>query len=124
LAYVVAAHTANASCRGTSRHVNRSDNAALPRYRLICISSTSIPACSNALSEIVNQLHSSDALHFARELLDQSIDKILTDPPYSSGGLHAGTRAQSPMQKYIGSDTKTVYEDVKCDNMDQRAWAF
>jgi site-specific DNA-methyltransferase (adenine-specific) len=72
----------------------------------------------------VNQLHSSDARHFARELLDQSIDRILTDPPYSSGGLHAGTRAQSPMQKYIGSDTKTVYEDVKCDNMDQRAWAF
>ncbi|CBW73720.1 unnamed protein product [Mycetohabitans rhizoxinica HKI 454] len=70
MAYVVAAHTANASCRGTSRHVNRSDNAALPRYRLICISSTSIPVCSNVLSEIVNQLHSNDALHFACELHD------------------------------------------------------
>ncbi|WP_323073198.1 DNA-methyltransferase [Mycetohabitans endofungorum] len=86
------------------------------------MSSTSI--CSNALSEIVNRLHPSDALHFARELPDQSIDMVLTDPPYSSGGLHASTRAQSPMHKYIHGGTKTVYEDFECDNMDQRAWSF
>jgi len=49
---------------------------------------------------------------------------LLTDPPYSSGGLHAGARAQSTTKKYIGGTTKTKYPDFGSDNMDQRSWSF
>lgn len=73
---------------------------------------------------LLNHLHRTDALEFVRTLPDQSIDMLLTDPPYSSGGLHAGSRTQTTTQKYIRSDTKTAYEDFEGDNMDQRAWAF
>lgn len=73
---------------------------------------------------LFNRLHRVDALEFVRTLPDRSIDMLLTDPPYSSGGLHSGTRTQTTTQKYIRSDTKTVYEDFEGDNMDQRAWAF
>lgn len=73
---------------------------------------------------LLNRLHRTDALEFVRTLPDQSIDMLLTDPPYSSGGLHAGTRTQTTTQKYINSDTKTAYEDFDGDNMDQRSWAF
>jgi site-specific DNA-methyltransferase (adenine-specific) len=76
------------------------------------------------ISPLLNRLHRTDALQFARALPDQSIDMLFTDPPYSSGGLHAGTRAQSTTQKYISTKTKTVYEDFESDNMDQRSWAF
>jgi site-specific DNA-methyltransferase (adenine-specific) len=76
-----------------------------------------------ANSPLLNRLHRIDALRFARELPDQSIDLLFTDPPYSSGGLHAGSRTQSTTKKYV-SATKTVYEDFDSDNMDQRSWGF
>ncbi|TKC83461.1 site-specific DNA-methyltransferase [Trinickia terrae] len=84
--------------------------------------------CTNGptsdIAPLLNRLHRTDALQFARTLPDQSIDMLFTDPPYSSGGLHVGTRAQSTTQKYIQTSTKTVYEDFESDNMDQRSWAF
>jgi site-specific DNA-methyltransferase (adenine-specific) len=75
-------------------------------------------------AHLLNRLHRTDALQFVRDLPDQSIDMLFTDPPYSSGGLHAATRSQSTTQKYIGTKTKAVYEDFESDNMDQRSWAF
>ncbi|UEP52066.1 site-specific DNA-methyltransferase [Burkholderia ambifaria] len=76
------------------------------------------------LAPMLNQLHNTDALAFARALPDRSLDLVFTDPPYASGGLHLSARAQAPTRKYIHSDTKAVYEDFEGDNMDQRAWAF
>lgn len=76
------------------------------------------------IDSIINRLHRTDALRFARSLPDRSIDMVFTDPPYSSGGLHAVSRAHSTTKKYIGSSTKTVYENFDFDNMDQRSWAF
>ncbi|MCP1116944.1 site-specific DNA-methyltransferase [Robbsia andropogonis] len=72
----------------------------------------------------LNQLYREDALPFARSLLDDSIDMLFTDPPYCSGGLHAGARAQPPSQKYISGTTKQNYEDFEFDGMDQRSWSF
>jgi site-specific DNA-methyltransferase (adenine-specific) len=76
------------------------------------------------IADMLNRLHQADALQFARRLPTNSIDMLLTDPPYSSGGLHASTRAQSTSKKYISSDTKQAYEDFESDNMDQRSWTF
>lgn len=72
----------------------------------------------------LNQLHQADALQFARNLLPESIDMLLTDPPYSSGGLHSSARRQGTGKKYISNTTKTAYVDFDFDQMDQRSWAF
>lgn len=69
-----------------------------------------------------NQLHQVDALHLARSLPDACLDMLLTDPPYSSGGLHVGQRTQTTSQKYISGNAQ--YQDFACDNMDQRSWSF
>lgn len=72
----------------------------------------------------LNCLYRKNALDVLRGLPDQSVDLFFTDPPYSSGGLHAGARAQSPGQKYIGSNVKTKYPEFGHDNKDQRSWTF
>jgi len=49
---------------------------------------------------------------------------VVTDPPYSSGGLFRGDRNADPLDKYcIGTkDVKRDYLSFRGDNMDQRAW--
>ena len=71
-------------------------------------------------------LFQGDALSVLRELPDASVDAVLTDPPYSSGGLHAGARRADPAQKYQSSGTKRTYPPMLGDLKDQRsflAWA-
>ncbi|NVM80046.1 site-specific DNA-methyltransferase (adenine-specific) [Duganella sp. SG902] len=82
-----------------------SNNAPIPAYPL-------------------NQLHQVDALHLVSNLPDESLDMLLTDPPYSSGGLHVGARTKTTSKKYINSSTKAQYQDFISDNMDQRSWQF
>ena len=72
----------------------------------------------------LNQLYRENAIDVLRALPDASVDLFFTDPPYSSGGLHASSRTQSPQQKYISSDTKTQYTTFSHDNKDQRSWTF
>lgn len=86
--------------------------------------STATVDAASGIEPFVNRLHRTDALHFARDLPDESIDMLFTDPPYSSGGLHAGTRAQTTSQKYTSGGAKTAYTDFASDNMDQRSWSF
>jgi DNA modification methylase len=67
-----------------------------------------------------------DALTVLRELPDASIDAVVTDPPYSSGGLHAAARRADPAQKYQNSGTKRTYPPMLGDCKDQHsfmAWA-
>lgn len=73
---------------------------------------------------ILNRIHQVDAVDFVRELQPASIDMLLTDPPYCSGGLHRAARSQSTGTKYINTTTKTQYDDFDFDNMDQRSWLF
>jgi site-specific DNA-methyltransferase (adenine-specific) len=64
-------------------------------------------------------------LAIMRDLPSESVDAIITDPPYSSGALHAAGRTQqSPRAKYQSSDTKLRYADFAGDNRDQRSWAY
>ncbi|MGI4812156.1 MAG: DNA-methyltransferase [Janthinobacterium lividum] len=82
------------------------------------------PSDDSASNSLFNALHRTDALGFVRSLPAQSIDMLLTDPPYSSGGLHTSARTKSTSTKYIHGNTKTTYVDFEFDNMDQRSWAF
>lgn len=68
------------------------------------------------------RLHNADCLRFLPTLPANHFDLILTDPPYSSGGLHTATRQQLPATKYLGSGLKRPIHQFAHDNKDQRSW--
>lgn len=76
------------------------------------------------LTAHLNKLYNENALDILLRLPEQTIDLVFTDPPYSSGGTHATTRANSPSKKYIGSNKTEKYPDFDHDNKDQRSWTF
>jgi site-specific DNA-methyltransferase (adenine-specific) len=79
--------------------------------------------------ELVTIYHG-EALAVLDELQQASVDVVLTDPPYSSGGMFRTDRSGDPAQKYRGwshSPTETrapaaQYGTFAGDNRDQWAW--
>jgi len=66
-------------------------------------------------------LHHGDALRWLETLLDGSADALITDPPYSSGGLQSANRNSTPSKKYIdGSGRYITFCDFEGDTRDQR----
>lgn len=66
-----------------------------------------------------------DCLAVLREMAPESVDAVITDPPYSSGGLYRGDRAQSTRDKYLQSGkiaSDYARHSFTGDNLDQRAW--
>lgn len=55
---------------------------------------------------------------------DGGVDMVLTDPPYSSGGLYAGERQANTRTKYCDRKYNGAYRfrDFSGDNMDQRSF--
>jgi len=53
-----------------------------------------------------------DALKLLGNLGDESVDSIITDPPYSSGGLHSMSRKNSTSKKYLSGK---AFSDKKMD---------
>lgn len=67
-------------------------------------------------------LHSGDCLPILKELETASIDGLITDPPYSSGGMVRSDRSnKSTLAKYSESQK---LQDFAGDNRDQRGWAY
>lgn len=66
-----------------------------------------------------------DALSVLRDLPDASFDAVVTDPPYSSGGMTRGDRTQSVATKYVQTSSERFRTaDFAGDNRDQRSWAY
>ena len=68
-----------------------------------------------------------DCLLRLKELSTESVDAVLTDPTYSSGGLSLAVKQQAPAKKYQLSGTKKSYPPMLGDNKDQRSftvWAI
>lgn len=64
-----------------------------------------------------------DALRVLAGMPNATVDLILADPPYSSGGQFRGDRAQSTATKYVNSDSaRQSIEDFTGDTRDQRAY--
>lgn len=66
-----------------------------------------------------------DSLHLLRSIPTDSVDAVITDPPYSSGGLMRGDRTSKTSSKYVMSGTKVAHPEFYGDNRDQRgmlAW--
>lgn len=53
-----------------------------------------------------------------------SVDAVVTDPPYSSGGFTRSDRAQDPLKKYVRSGTEIIRASFSGDNRDGRSWCY
>lgn len=71
-------------------------------------------------------LYHGDALAILRELPTGSVDVVMTDPPYSSGGMFRGDRAQDVHTKYVNSDSASGGElpEFGGDTRDQRSYGY
>lgn len=72
----------------------------------------------------LNYIDNIDCLEGLASVPDNSVDMILTDPPYSSGGAFAGDRRSRTGTKYADTcyQGATKLPDFSGDNMDQRAF--
>ncbi len=79
----------------------------------------------------MTQLHHGEALAFLRDLPGACVDGVITDPPYSSGGMLRGDRQQATESKYRGwsqnedgssREPTAVYAGFTGDNRDQRGY--
>lgn len=70
-------------------------------------------------------LYCGEALDVLRSLPDGSVDGVVTDPPYSSGGLFRGDRAgQTTTQKYEQTTGWLKRPEFSGDNRDQRSYGY
>lgn len=65
-----------------------------------------------------------DALAVLPTLSAASVDAVVTDPPYSSGGMFRGDRMQTTRAKYVMTDTQLSRPEFDGDNRDQRGWGY
>jgi site-specific DNA-methyltransferase (adenine-specific) len=64
-----------------------------------------------------------DCLELMRDLPAGSVDAVITDPPYSSGGAYRGDRMQSTIAKYVQTTSVDTWRDpFTGDNRDQRGF--
>jgi site-specific DNA-methyltransferase (adenine-specific) len=70
-------------------------------------------------------IYRGEALETLRQLPDKSVHAVITDPPYSSGGMVRGDRAGStPREKYQLTGTVLEYPAFSGDNRDQRSFGY
>ncbi len=67
-------------------------------------------------------VYQGDALAILDTLPAGSVDAVLTDPPYSSGGVTMSARQTDPANKYQQSGTRRQYPPMLGDAKDQRSW--
>lgn len=67
-------------------------------------------------------IYCGDCLEILPLLPGNSVDLVLTDPPYSSGGMYRGDRIQNTISKYVESDVINKPPDFSGDNKDQRSY--
>lgn len=71
-----------------------------------------------------NALYLGDSLKVLSELRSETFDALITDPPYSSGGLHMGARQQQPSAKYQQGGREQLHAEFLGDHRDQRSHTF
>ena len=71
-------------------------------------------------------LYEGDALAVLAQLPTGSVDALITDPPYSSGGMFRSDRTNDPTAKYVNSTNtqKLSVETFSGDNRDQRGYHY
>jgi site-specific DNA-methyltransferase (adenine-specific) len=69
-------------------------------------------------------LYGGDALALLASLPDASVDAVITDPPYSSGGMVRGDRTTTTFNKYARDNSAEDTPNFTGDNRDQRAYGY
>lgn len=69
-------------------------------------------------------LHLGDALAFLPTLAAGSVDAVVSDPPYSSGGAFRGDRMSGTISKYVNSEDRANHTEFSGDNRDQRGYLY
>jgi hypothetical protein len=69
-------------------------------------------------------LHHGEALALLKSMPDASVDAVITDPPYSSGGFTRGDRTASTTAKYTLTGTQIERPAFAGDNRDQRSFGY
>lgn len=72
--------------------------------------------------QYLNQVIHGDSLEILRHIPSESVDAVITDPPYSSGGQTHSERSQDPINKYQQTGTKIIRPSFVGDNRDTRSW--
>ncbi|MBL9002730.1 MAG: site-specific DNA-methyltransferase [Myxococcales bacterium] len=67
-------------------------------------------------------LYHGDLFDVLSTLQPDSFDGLIVDLPYSSGGLHIGTKQQDPRRKYQGHGVQIPGQDFDGDQRDQLAF--
>jgi len=81
------------------------------------------PSCSLPFLDSAGvTIYKGNALAVLMDLPSESVDCVITDPPYSSGGMYRGDRAASTIAKYVQSGQVLQHGDFAGDNRDQRAY--
>lgn len=70
------------------------------------------------------ELLQGDCLELLDGIADESVDMVLLDPPYSSGGLFAGDRKKTTSEKYANNKYNGMnrFPDFSGDNLDQHSF--
>lgn len=70
------------------------------------------------------QIYQGDCLELMKNIPDGSVDMVLTDPPYSSGGLFSGDRKARTRTKYTDCNYSgsSRFQNFSGDNMDQKSF--
>lgn len=69
------------------------------------------------------EVYQGDACQILRGVPSASVDVVITDPPYSSGGMVRGDRAGASCRtKYQNFETVVEYDEFSGDNRDQRSF--
>lgn len=68
------------------------------------------------------RLYLGDSLEILPSLPAGSVDAVVTDPPYSSGGAFRGDRTQKTVAKYVQSGAQVDRSEFTGDNRDQRSF--
>ncbi len=69
-------------------------------------------------------LYHGNSLEVLEFIEKESVDAIITDPPYCSGGWSSRARQQDPLRKYVHSGTQLIHPSFSGDNKDQRGFYF
>lgn len=78
---------------------------------------------NNMLKNESFEIYQGNSLQLLQSLPSNSVDGLITDPPYSSGGLHSLQRQQATNEKYIKSGKFSAQKyNFHGDNKDQRSY--
>lgn len=67
-------------------------------------------------------INAHDSLSVLKRMATGSVDAVITDPPYSSGGAFRGDRMSDTGSKYVQTGTELERPNFSGDNRDQRAY--